>query len=77
ESAGCIKAQDVPGIAELDKFCRKEINKPAPQVSTHTIPSSEWEIPVPNPSRLILSHLTRENLVKELEKRKFNLKIMR
>ncbi|CAG8855277.1 2172_t:CDS:2, partial [Gigaspora margarita] len=55
---------------ELDKFCKKEINKPAPQVSTHTIPSSEWEMPVPNPSRLIPSRLTRENLVKELEKRK-------
>ncbi|CAG8675906.1 16065_t:CDS:2, partial [Gigaspora rosea] len=27
-------------------------------------------MPVPNPSRLIPSRLTRENLVKELEKRK-------
>ncbi|CAG8797656.1 18653_t:CDS:2, partial [Gigaspora rosea] len=54
----------------LDKFCKKEINKPALQVSTYTIPSSEWEMPVPNPSRLILGCLTRENLVKELEKRK-------
>ncbi|CAG8666171.1 17419_t:CDS:2, partial [Gigaspora rosea] len=52
---------------ELDKLCKKEINKPAPQVSTHTIPSSEWEMPVPNPS---LIRLTRENLVKELEKQK-------
>ncbi|CAG8855001.1 27733_t:CDS:1, partial [Gigaspora margarita] len=31
-------------IAELDKFCKKEINKPAPQVSTCTIPSLEWKM---------------------------------
>ncbi|CAG8755985.1 20165_t:CDS:2, partial [Gigaspora rosea] len=64
------KIENIFTIAELNKFCKKEINKPAPQVSTHTIPSSEWKIPVPNPSRLIPSRLTRENLVKELEKQK-------
>ncbi|CAG8794270.1 24840_t:CDS:2, partial [Dentiscutata erythropus] len=72
-------AQDIPGIgkwkiftiAELDKFRKKDIYKPTLQVSTHTTPSSEWEMLIPNSSRLILSRFTRESLVKELEKRNF------
>ncbi|CAG8766861.1 23996_t:CDS:2, partial [Gigaspora rosea] len=56
--------------AELDKFCKKEINKPALQVSIHTIPPSKWKMPVLNLSCLISSRLTRKNLVKELEKQK-------
>ncbi|CAG8737526.1 9503_t:CDS:1, partial [Racocetra fulgida] len=58
EFSGCIRAQDIPGIgewkiftiAELDKFCKKDIHKPIPQVSTHTTPSSEWEMLMPNSS---------------------------
>ncbi|CAG8668389.1 10476_t:CDS:2, partial [Dentiscutata erythropus] len=77
--SGCIKVRDIPGIgkwkiftiAELDKFCKKDIHKPTPQVSTHTTPSSKWEMLMPNSSRLIPSRLTRESLVKELEKRNF------
>ncbi|CAG8441830.1 3666_t:CDS:2 [Scutellospora calospora] len=43
------------GSAELDKFCKKDINKPTPQVSTHTTPSSEWEMLMPNSSRKRIS----------------------
>lgn len=60
EFAGCIKARDIPGIGEwniftpiqLDKLRKKDISKPTPQISTHTTPSSEWEVPIPNPSRM-------------------------
>ncbi|CAG8724371.1 1242_t:CDS:2, partial [Dentiscutata erythropus] len=79
EFSRCIKAWDIPGIgewkiftiAELDKFRKKDIHKPTPQVLTHTTSSSEWEMLMPNSSRLIPSRLTRESLVKELEKRNF------
>ncbi|CAG8807693.1 14703_t:CDS:1, partial [Racocetra persica] len=58
EFSGCIKARDIPGIgewkiftiAELDKFRKKDIHKPTPQVLTHTTPSSEWEMLMPNSS---------------------------
>ncbi|CAG8789395.1 5197_t:CDS:2, partial [Dentiscutata erythropus] len=50
EFSGCIKARDIPSIAELDKFRKKDIHKPTPKVSTHTIPSSEWEMLMPNSS---------------------------
>ncbi|CAG8816226.1 8183_t:CDS:2, partial [Dentiscutata erythropus] len=51
-------AQDISGIgewkiftiAELDKFRKKDIHKPIPQVSTHTTPSSEWKMLMPNSS---------------------------
>ncbi|RIB23891.1 hypothetical protein C2G38_2169971 [Gigaspora rosea] len=56
-------------IAELDKCCKKDIHKPIPQVSTHTTPSSNWEMLMLNSSCLNPSRLTRESLVKELEKR--------
>ncbi|RIB17346.1 hypothetical protein C2G38_2187567 [Gigaspora rosea] len=45
------------------------VHKPILQVSTHTTPLSECEMLIPNLSRLNLSHLTRESLVKELKKR--------
>ncbi|CAG8581026.1 9213_t:CDS:1 [Scutellospora calospora] len=49
EFSRCIKARDIPGIGEwkiftiakLDKFRKKDINKPIPQVSTHTTPLSK------------------------------------
>ncbi|CAG8821358.1 2321_t:CDS:2, partial [Racocetra fulgida] len=51
-------ARNIPGIgewkiftiAELDKFHKKDIHKPTPQVSTHTTPSSEWEMLMLNSS---------------------------
>ena len=60
EFAGCIRARDIPGIGDwntftsiqLDKFRKKDISKPTPQVSIHTTPSSKWEVPMPNPSRI-------------------------
>lgn len=60
ELVGCIKARDVPGmgewkiftVAKLDKLRKKDIDRPAPQVSAHTVLSSEWEMLIPNPSRM-------------------------
>ncbi|RIB07439.1 hypothetical protein C2G38_2214440 [Gigaspora rosea] len=57
--SGCIKARNISGIGEwkiftiakLDKCCKKDIHKPIPQVSTHTTPSSNWEMLIPNSSQ--------------------------
>ncbi|CAG8705215.1 15634_t:CDS:2, partial [Gigaspora rosea] len=48
-------------IAELDKLRKKDINRPALQVSAHTVQSSEWEMLIPNLSQ------TKEQLITLLE----------
>ncbi|CAG8739385.1 11338_t:CDS:2, partial [Racocetra persica] len=45
-----IKNWKIFSPADLEKLCKKDIYKPNPEISTHTTPCSDWEIPIPNTS---------------------------
>ena len=53
---------------KLEKLQKKEIQKPNPQVSQHTVPQTPWFIPLPHKSgnellSLILLHLLYDKLI--------------
>ncbi|CAG8793210.1 26619_t:CDS:2, partial [Dentiscutata erythropus] len=56
EFSGCILVYAIPNIGDwriftsvdLKKLRKKDIIKPNPEVSAHTISSSNWEVPIPN-----------------------------
>ena len=60
--AGYIRARAMPNIGKwndfspdkLEKLRKKEIQKPNPQVSQHTVPQTPWFIPLPHTSSNII-----------------------
>ncbi|RGB36245.1 hypothetical protein C1646_697650, partial [Rhizophagus diaphanus] len=49
------------------QFEKRPLEKPNPQVSDHSIPTSNWNIPLPHKSKINTSRLTIEELKKQLK----------
>ncbi|RHZ86975.1 hypothetical protein Glove_41g97 [Diversispora epigaea] len=72
---GCILARAVPNIgdwiiftpAQLKKLQNREIETPKPLSSNHTIPSTSWEVPIPNSEHIRTDCLSKEKLIKHLQ----------
>jgi hypothetical protein len=60
ECAGFIQARALPNIGEwnnfepakITKFEKRPFEKPYPQVSDHSIPTSNWNVPLPHKSSM-------------------------
>ncbi|GES96911.1 hypothetical protein GLOIN_2v1880126 [Rhizophagus clarus] len=54
--------------AKIAQFEKKPLEKPNLQVSDHSIPTSNWNMPLPHKSRINTSRLNIEELKKQLKK---------
>ncbi|CAB4382137.1 unnamed protein product [Rhizophagus irregularis] len=74
EYAGFIQARAMPNIgiwkifepAKIAQFEKRPLEKPNPQVSDHSTPTSNWNIPLPHKSKINPNRLTIEELKKKL-----------
>ncbi|RIB10304.1 hypothetical protein C2G38_2043609 [Gigaspora rosea] len=77
EFAGYILARSMPNIGnwksfsptQLSKLYKTEITKPYPQFSDHSIPETDWHIPLPHISRLKrneLVNILQEKMTQEI-----------
>ncbi|GET51900.1 hypothetical protein GLOIN_2v1880126 [Rhizophagus irregularis DAOM 181602=DAOM 197198] len=75
EYAGFIQARAMPNIgtwknfepAKIAQFEKRPLEKPNSQVSDHSIPTSNWNIPLPHRSKINTNRLTIEELKKQLK----------
>ncbi|CAB4444103.1 unnamed protein product [Rhizophagus irregularis] len=54
-------------LAKIAQFEKRSLEKPNPQVSDHSIPTSNWNIPLPHKSKINTNRLTIEELKKQLK----------
>ncbi|GES95626.1 hypothetical protein GLOIN_2v1880126 [Rhizophagus clarus] len=57
-----------PTEVKIAQFEKRPLKKPNLQVSDHSIPTSNWNMPLPHKSKINTSHLTIKELKKQLKK---------
>ncbi|RIB00511.1 hypothetical protein C2G38_2051598, partial [Gigaspora rosea] len=76
-NTGYVRARAIPNIGEwneftpakLEKLQKKDIQKPNPQVSQHSVPKSPWFVPMPHKSKIHPDRLTVDQLKTQLTNR--------